>query len=201
MAVLAMTAGTLFAQAGHEEKRVRLHGEVFRLLDLKPGHTVADIGAGAEGLWSIPLSQKVADGGTVLAEDIDQQAVEKLRKLVSEKSIKNIKVLLGDQSDPKLPASQVDAILIAMTYHEFGDVVEMLSKLRAALKPGGRLVIFESVSAKLRKQSRTAQTKEHEISPDRVGAELRAAGFAILETVDPLWPDPETSRYLVAARR
>ncbi|MBL8178817.1 MAG: class I SAM-dependent methyltransferase [Bryobacterales bacterium] len=124
-----------------------------------------------------------------------------MRKLVAAKAIKNIKVLLGDQSDPKLPASQVDAILIALTYHEFGDVVEMLSKLRAALKPRGRLLIFESISAKLRKHSQMAQAKEHEISLDRVEAELRAAGFTILETVDPLWPDTETSRYLIAARR
>ena len=73
----------LVAQTGDEEKRLRLHGEVFRLLGVKPGDSVGDIGAGDEGMWSILLSQKVGKAGLVFAEDIDLSAIEKLQKVIS----------------------------------------------------------------------------------------------------------------------
>ena len=194
-------AGALVAQEGDDVKLLRLRGEVFRLLELKPGNTVADIGAGEEGMWSIPLSQHVGNAGAVLAEDIDLRAIEKLRKLISDRSIDNVQVITGSQSDPHLPTGQLDSILVALTYHEFTEHVAMLSKLHKALKPGGRLVIFESIAAKRRKGLRTVQTKEHEISPEFVEAELREAGFTILERVDPLWPDQEAARYLIGAQK
>ena len=191
----------LVAQTGDEEKRLRLHGEVFRLLGVKPGDSVGDIGAGDEGMWSILLSQKVGKAGLVFAEDIDLSAIEKLQKVISAKSITNVKLIVGTQSDPRLPPGQADSIIVSMTYHEFADHPEMLSNLRAALKPGGRLVIFESIGAKRRSEPRAVQTKNHEISPRIMEAELSKAGFTIVETVDPLWPDAELSRYLVAASK
>lgn len=194
-------ADGLNAQTGDEEKRLRLHGEVFRLLGVKPGDTVADVGAGDEGMWSILLSQKVGKAGLVFGEDIDLRAIEKLQKVISAKSITNVKLIVGTQSDPRLPPGQTDSIIVSMTYHEFTDHPEMLSNLRAALKPRGRLVIFESIAANRRNEPRAVQTKNHEISPRIVEAELRKAGFTIVETVDPLWPDSEMSRYLVAASK
>jgi hypothetical protein len=81
-----------------------------------------------------------------------------------------------------------------MTEHE-----AMLSHIRQALKPGGRLVIVEAITVKLRKATRIEQTVKHAFSPELLDTELRAAGFEIVSKIEPLMIDGSDIRYLIAA--
>ena len=57
--------------------------------------------------------------------------------------VTNIKPILSNQGDTKLPKGTVDLILMVDVYHEFTHPYEMTEAMVKSLKPGGRLVFVE----------------------------------------------------------
>ena len=55
--------------------------KVMDLAEIRPGMTVADIGAG-EGYYTVRLAEKVGRRGRVLAQDIDRDALSRLGQRV-----------------------------------------------------------------------------------------------------------------------
>ncbi|HWY78136.1 MAG TPA: methyltransferase domain-containing protein [Verrucomicrobiae bacterium] len=111
-------------------------------LDLKPGETVADIGAGT-GYYTRRLALKVGTNGTVFAEEIQQEMLDLLTNKMQELNIHNVKPVLGTVTDTRLPAHSTDLILMVDVYHEFDHPREMTESMVKALKVGGRLVFIE----------------------------------------------------------
>jgi len=122
-----------------EEERPDL---VLAALDLKPGVTVADIGAGS-GYYSWRMAERVGPGGTVYAIDIQPEMITILEQHMLRRGAANVKALLGTTTDPRLPAGKLDLALMVDVYHEFEYPYEMLASIARALKPGGRLVFVE----------------------------------------------------------
>jgi ubiquinone/menaquinone biosynthesis C-methylase UbiE len=116
--------------------------KMLKLLDVKPGMVVADIGAGS-GYYSVRLAEEVGDKGKVLAVDIQKEMLDIIRKRIKDNKIKNVEPVLGTETDPKLPAGGVDLILMVDVYHEFAFPYEMTEAMVKALKPGGRMVFVE----------------------------------------------------------
>src|SRR5215470_8372177 len=71
-------------------------------LKLKPGDAVADIGAGS-GYYTRLLANLVGEKGVVYAVDIQQEMLDLLTNKMAEAKIHNVKAVLGDNKDPKLP--------------------------------------------------------------------------------------------------
>src|SRR5262249_9772541 len=92
--------------------------KLLKMLPLKPGMVVADIGAGS-GYFSFPMAKKVGPRGKVLAVDIQKEMLAVIRKRMKAWQVKNIEPILGTITDPKLPAGKVDLILMVDVYHEF----------------------------------------------------------------------------------
>jgi predicted methyltransferase len=89
-------------------------GQIVRLLGIKSGMTVADIGAGS-GYYVVRLSPIVGSNGRIVAEDIVPNYLQSLRKRVRNLGLQNVVISLGEPHDPKLPAESVDiAILVHM---------------------------------------------------------------------------------------
>src|SRR5262249_53568953 len=65
------------------------------------------------------------------------------RKRMKENKVTNVELILGTETDPKLPANAVDLILMVDVYHEFSHPWEMTVAMVKALKPGGRIVFVE----------------------------------------------------------
>ncbi|HEY7425576.1 MAG TPA: class I SAM-dependent methyltransferase [Gemmataceae bacterium] len=116
--------------------------KLLKVLDLKPGLVVADIGAGS-GYHSFRMAEKVGPKGTVLAVDIQKEMLDIIRRRMEKEKVENIKPILGTETDPKLPANEVDLILLVDVYHEFAFPYEMTKAMVKALKPGGRLAFVE----------------------------------------------------------
>ena len=115
---------------------------LIKALKLKPGEAVADIGAGT-GYYSRRLAQSVGSGGVVYAVEIQQEMLDILTNKMAALNIHNVKPVLGDITDPRLPTASVDLILMVDVYHEFDHPREMVAAMVRALKPSGRMVFVE----------------------------------------------------------
>jgi precorrin-6B methylase 2 len=177
-------AQTVFTQeSGPEFERQNRVADMLRLLGAKPGSLIADIGAG-EGAFTIPIGRAVAPNGRAVAVDISESALNKLRDRAARENVSNVEVVVGAVDDPHLPAGQLDSVMIHNAYHEMIEHDAMLRQIRAALKPGGRLVVVEPMHDSSRELTREEQVKQHDIAIEIVDDELRAAGFEVLERDD-----------------
>ena len=88
----------------------------------------------------------------------------------------------GTADDPKLDPASVDLEIMVDVYHELSQPQAMLRRLRAALKPGGRLVLLE-----YRKEDPTIPIKfEHKMSVAEAKMELEAEGFTLAKVDEAL---------------
>ena len=114
---------------------------VIQSLDIRPGHTVADIGSGS-GYFALHLARAVGPAGEVYAVDTDQNINQALEGRARKEQAKNIHVVLGRADDPLLPVA-VDLIFTSNTYHHIENRVGYFAGLRKYLKPDGRLAIID----------------------------------------------------------
>jgi predicted methyltransferase len=144
------------------------------VLEIKPGETVADIGAGT-GLFEEPFVRAVGAKGTVCAVDISPAFLEHLRQRAAEAGWSQVKVVACDDRDTRLPPASVDAAFICDTYHHFEHPAETMASLRRAMKPDGRLVVvdFEREPGK----SRDWVLDHVRCGKEQVKAEIEQAGF------------------------
>ena len=189
LAVLLTVAAivpTVAQDSQHDQNRDKWQkvDEIFAAMGVKLGAAVGDIGAGG-GYFTARLSRAVGDTGRVYAVDVGADAIRRLGARVTAEGLKNVEVVHGTVSDPKLPAASLDAALIVNAYHEMNEFKAMLAALKAALKPDGRLVIVEPISASRRTAARSDQTRNHEIAIGFVIQDAREAGFVEVQVQDP----------------
>jgi ubiquinone/menaquinone biosynthesis C-methylase UbiE len=111
-------------------------------LGLKPGAIVADIGAGP-GVLSIPLAAAVSPGGKVYAEDIDKGFFDRIQQKATAANLSNVVTVLGEFTDPKLPARDVDVALFHDVLHHIENRAAYLKATAGYLNPAGRIAIVE----------------------------------------------------------
>ena len=116
--------------------------ELAKLFELKPGMTVADVGAGF-GAWTVRFSKVVGPSGRVYATDIGAPQLAALRDAVKRDGLMNVTVIEGAADSTNLPALCCDAILIRDAYHHLTQPGAMIKSFAAALKPGGRLAVID----------------------------------------------------------
>jgi ubiquinone/menaquinone biosynthesis C-methylase UbiE len=141
-------------------------------IGIRRGSVAADVGAGV-GYFTWRMAERVGSMGRVYANDIQPKMIERLRKNIAARGLKNVETVLGTEDDPKLPPGAVDLILLVDVYHEFSQPQKMLRKMREALAPGGRLVLLE-----YRKEDPNVPIRlEHKMTVEEVKAELEPEGF------------------------
>ena len=150
-------------------------------LSLHPGMMVGDVGAGT-GFYSIRIARRIAPGGIVYANDIQPGMLVRLRANADEEGVRNIQTVLGSDRDARLPPGKLDLIVLVDVYHEFSQPRSMLDSMRAALRPGGRLVLLE-----YRKEDANVPIlPAHKMSVKEVRMEVTPAGFSFVKVVDTL---------------
>lgn len=115
---------------------------VVRELEIVPGSTVADLGAGV-GYFTWRLAKAVGADGKVIAVDIQPGMIERLRRNLEERDIHNVDIVLGTEDDPRLPVGALDLVLLVDVYHELQQHEKTMEHVRRALKPDGRVVVIE----------------------------------------------------------
>jgi ubiquinone/menaquinone biosynthesis C-methylase UbiE len=152
-----------------------------RLLGVRKGWRVADIGAGS-GYFTIRLAKAVGETGQVYANDIQQGMLDLLAQNVARAKVTNVVPVLGTLDDPRLPSGTLDLALMVDVYHEFSQPQQMLRKLRQALKSGGRLALLE-----YRAEDPAVPIRpEHKMTKAQVKLEVEAEGFKQWRVYDDL---------------
>jgi len=152
-----------------EDARDRL-GEAEQVMELagvRPGMSVADVGAG-EGYYTVRLARAVGPKGRVLAEDILPDVRDALTERVQRESLDNVAVKLGAPDNPMLPAQSFDRVFLVHMYHEVQSPYAFLWHMRDGVKPGGLVVVVDS----------DRPVKRHGIPPAQLKCEFAALGLA-----------------------
>ena len=181
--LLLLAQSALAQQDEREREKTERVADVLTALGTRNGAHIADVGS-SDGFYTLRIAKAVAPSGKAYAIDIDQKSLDKLRERTQKDAITNVEIVLSEPADPKLPAGTFDAVLIRNAYHEFVEYREILKGVMSGLKPGGLLVVSESVSDSVLDKPREQQVKEHYIAPGIVEAELREAGFEIVDRDD-----------------
>ena len=145
---------------------------VMDLANIRPGMTIADIGAG-EGYYTVRLAERVGEKGRVLAQDIDQDALRRLGSRVENDRLDNVSIKRGDIDDPRLPENSFDRVFMVHMYHEVTEPYAFLWRLRPALREGGQVVVVDV----------DRPTDQHGIAPDLLFCEFQQVGFRLVEFV------------------
>ena len=106
---------------------------VLDALEIKPGQTVADLGAGV-GYYTFRVSERVGKQGKVLAIDVEPVMLKYISVQARRDVVDNVVTVLSTPSDPNLPANSVDLLFMVDVYHELEFPLEMMLKVREALK-------------------------------------------------------------------
>jgi FkbM family methyltransferase len=151
--------------------------QLIKNLNIKPGMTLADIGAGS-GYHSALLSKKVGNG-KVFAVDIEPEMINYLNNRIKLEKLNGIVPVLSKETNVSLPENTIDLVLIADGYHEFSYPYEMAVSILKALKPGGKLVLVE-----FRAEDDTVPIKDiHKMTEEQAVKELKVAGFTFEKNI------------------
>lgn len=146
---------------------------VMDLAAIRPGMTVADIGAG-EGYYTVRLAERVGGDGRVLAQDISRDALERLGRRVEKERLENISIKLGEADDPQLPPDSFDRIFMVHMYHEVTEPYAFLWNMWPALGSGGQIIVVESESA----------IGRHGLPHTLLFCEFEAVGYVLVEYIE-----------------
>jgi ubiquinone/menaquinone biosynthesis C-methylase UbiE len=146
---------------------------VMDILGIKDGTHVADIGAGS-GWFSVRAAKRAGTTGIVYAVDINPEAIAYIDRRTRQNGIRNLRTILSEEDDPKLPPSSVDSVLLLKTYHEVAHPMLLLKNLRKSLRNGARIGVID----------RNGKGDDHGVNRDVVIEEATQAGYQLQEQYD-----------------
>src|SRR4051812_13159969 len=171
--------------------------KLIEVLELRPGMSVADVGAGAGAMVTV-LARTLGPTSRIYATDVGERQLEILRRDRAE----ILTVIEGGERSTNLPDACCDAIYMRDVYPHFTSPEDMNRSLRAALKPGGRLAVidFDARPGSPLPDGVNPNRGGHGIPPRIVQEEVTAAGLTF-DRVITKWPDEKGEYFLVVFRK
>ena len=175
MLVIASTTGCLRAQSYAQDVNW-----LIKVLDLKEGSRVADIGSG-DGGQTLAIARHIGEKGHIFSTELGEESVEELKEEIENSGMNNIDVLEAHPTHTNLPEECCDAIFMRRVYHHIAEPEVMNRSLLRTLKPGGKLAVID-----FEPRGREAEAGErdsgssHGVTLETVVQELQDAGFTIV---------------------
>ena len=197
------------AAQGPSEQQVRIERaqaerevpQLAEVLELKPGMTVADVGAGG-GAVTVVLGKWIGSG-RVFATDIGAPQLALIRDYVMREGLSNVTVIEGRAASTNLPDACCDAIFLRDVYHHLSDPEPFNKSLLASLKPGGRLAVIDFVPDQGSKTPAgvPANRRRARHRTPMVISEVAAAGLTHSNTIEDWPPGERNPLFLVLFRK
>jgi ubiquinone/menaquinone biosynthesis C-methylase UbiE len=151
--------------------------EVIKALALDRYMTIADIGAGS-GYFTRKFVWEVQDKGMVYAIDIEPGMLKYNEEQVEHLHTPyNAKFVLAKEDDPLLPPNSVDLVFLCNTYHHLEKRADYFARVKAALKPKGRVAIIDFWTDG--RAGNLGFSPEHLVARATVISEMTAAGYTL----------------------
>jgi predicted methyltransferase len=160
-----------FAAEFEEPSRAlfRYRAAMTGLMQVKPGMTVGEVGAGS-GYLSRFIAEKVGPGGRVYANELEDKMVAYMKDRAAREGFGNFTAVKGTATSTGFEPASLDAIAAVYAFSFFDDRTAMLTSMHASLKPGGVMLIVDLPS----EQVGSAMVG---IDAEDVMAQATAAGF------------------------
>jgi arsenite methyltransferase len=155
--------------------------EVVAAAGFRAGEVVADIGAGT-GIFSVPIARAVGSEGTVLAVEVDEGFMPIIEQKAREQGVSNVRAVLGQFTDPRLPRRDVDVAFFHDVLHHIEQREAYLVTLASYMESGSRIVVVD-YNGDVQGIPHSNQP-EMVIRPAEVARWMDAAGFDATREID-----------------
>jgi ubiquinone/menaquinone biosynthesis C-methylase UbiE len=174
------------------------------MLKLKPGDSVAEIGAG-HGYMAVRIAEKVGPSGHLYATEVDSAELEEIARRAADAGLANVTVVKGSDTATGLPPACCDAIYMTGVYHHFANPPAMDKSLFESLKPGGRMFIADFYPTWLFWFWTTPAMKRnfggHGVAEPLLASQLTAAGFRQIDEIPGYPPSWVLDNYAVVLEK
>ena len=152
-------------------------GQVIDALALKPGISIADLGAGS-GYFTRRFAEAIGDTGKLYVIDIEAEALKYVEQTIGQMQRPfQAEFILARPDNPKIPPESVDLIFVCNTYHHLEDRPAYFRNVKSSLKPGGRIAIIDFHHDE--RSGELSFPKRHLVSRERVLEEMAEAGYRL----------------------
>ena len=148
---------------------------IIKTISLKPGQSIADIGAGG-GYFSLRFAEIVGKSGRVYAVDTNQKFIEFISKTAKEKRLSNIYPILATEDKLDLSEKSLDAIFMRNVTHHLSNRTQYFRKFKQFLKPDGKIIIIDY---KPSKSFSFSGMFGHHVAKDTILQEMTDAGYVL----------------------
>ena len=164
-----------------ERNRWQKPGQVVAALEIPVGSRVADVGTGS-GYFVPYLSRAVGPSGRVFAVDIQPEMLAFVQEKIDRFDLKNVTIVLSQETDTQMTRSSVDLILLVDVYHQLGAPRIFLSHLDEVLSEGGRLAIIDFIASNAALDM--GPSLEERVTPDQIRQDGEACNFRLVRQHD-----------------
>jgi len=147
--------------------------QVIGALAVRPGDTIADVGAGT-GYFTLPLAAAAGPQGKVYAVDAQAEMLAHLEQKLGAGAASNVELIHAEADTMGLPDACSSLVFLANVWHEFADRAAVLREARRVLRPDGRIAILDW---RPDVESTGGPPIDHRISASDTASELQSAGF------------------------
>lgn len=154
--------------------------QILEAILLKPGQSIADIGAGG-GYFSLRFAEVVGRKGKVHAVDTNQGFLEFIKNTAKEKKLNNIVTLLATEKKLDLPEKSLDFIFMRNVTHHISNRIKYFEDLKQFLKQNGKIIVLEY---KPTKSFSFRGMFGHHVPKETIAKEMKKAGYLLEKEFD-----------------